>query len=310
MAAILVYSDKEKLALELLTAARLIAQDTGLEVKALAINDKALAEDLAVRGTEVYWADNPDLLLADTAAVAAALQQAVEKLDVSVVLLSSNRRGKELAGRLAQKIGAGNLTDVTGLQVSAGKVQCTRNALGGATIATQQIETEKAVMALAPRSFEPAAAQSGGEIKALAFEGITPSVKLVETKSKAGDTSDIQGAEVLVIIGQGVEKGDIALAENIAKALGGEIACSKPVATDKKWLPEDRIIGLSGKKCKPQLAIILGVSGQVQFTVGIRDASTIVAVNSDENAYMLQIADYAMVADASQVLTELNKALG
>jgi electron transfer flavoprotein alpha subunit len=310
MGTILVYSDKAKLAGELLTAARFIAKETGGEVNALVINNDALGNELVDKGAEVYLVNDPNLLLADTAAVAAALQQVVENLNVDIILLSSDRRGKELAGRLAQKIGAGSLADVSGLQVSGGKVQCTRNALGGATIATQQIETDKAVIALAARAFEAAASQQGGEIKKLDVQAVTPSVKLLETRSKASNAADIQAAEVLVIVGQGVEQADLGLAENIAKAMGGEIACSKPVATDKKWLPEERIIGLSGKKCKPRLALILGVSGQVQFTVGIRDAGTIIAVNSDENAYMLQAADYALVGDASQVLVELNKALG
>lgn len=147
------------------------------------------------------------------------------------------------------------------------------------------------------------------KINEFVMDAVTPSVKLLQTELKAGDVADIQAADVLVVIGQGVEEDDLPIAEKIAKKLGGEIACSKPVATDKKWLPEDRIIGLSGKKCKPQLAIVLGVSGQVQFTVGIRDAHTIIAVNNDENAYMLQVADYAMVSDAGQVINELNKAL-
>lgn len=310
MAGILIYSDKNQLASELLTAARLIAKDTNMNVKALVLNNDAQAEELAGRGAEVYQINHPEIQMADTAALAAALQQATEKLDSSIILLSSNRRGKELAGRLAQKLAAGSLSDVSGLQVSDGKIQCTRNALGGATLATQQIDTEKAVIALAARSYEAAAPQEGGQVKELVIDGAAASVKLLETKSKTGDSADIQEAEILVVIGQGVEQSELPLAKNIAQKLGGEIACSKPIATDKKWLPEDRIVGLSGKKCKPQLAIILGVSGQVQFTVGIREASTIVAVNNDENAYMLQMADYAMVADAKQVLTELSKALG
>jgi len=310
MAGILIYSEKDKLALELLTAGRLIAKDTGLTVNALVLNNDAQAAGLAGKGAEVYKVNDEAILIADTAAVATALQQAMGKLDASVVLLSSNRRGKELAGRLAQKISAGSLSDVSGLQVSGGKIQCSRNALGGATIATQQIDTEKAVIALAARSFEAASEQDGGEVKQLAMDSVPSAIKVIETKSKAGDVVDIQAAEVLVVVGQGVEKDYVATAEKIAKTLGGEIACSKPIATDKKWLPEDRIVGLSGKKCKPQLAIVLGISGQVQFTVGIRDASVIVAVNNDENAYMLQLADYAMVADANEVLTELNKALG
>jgi electron transfer flavoprotein alpha subunit len=309
MAGILIYSDQDKLALELLTAARLIAEDANLNVKALVINNDAQAGELASRGAEVYQICSPELFAADTAALAAALQQVIEKLDLSMVLLSSNRRGKELAGRLAQKLAAGSLSDVSGLQVSGGKIQCTRNALGGATVATQQIDTEKAVIALAARSFEAAPIQDGGKINEFVMDAVTPSVKLLQTELKAGEAADIQAADVLVVIGQGVEKDDLPVAEKIAKKLGGEIACSKPVATDKKWLPEDRIIGLSGKKCKPQLAIVLGVSGQVQFTVGIRDAHTIIAVNNDENAYMLQVADYAMVSDAGQVINELNKAL-
>lgn len=83
------------------------------------------------------------------------------------------------------------------------------------------------------------------------------------------------------------------------------MACSKPVATDKKWLSEERVIGLSGKQCKPDLAILLGISGQVQFTVGIRDAKTIVAVNSDENAVINQMADYVLTADLHEVVPEL-----
>ena len=82
------------------------------------------------------------------------------------------------------------------------------------------------------------------------------------------------------------------------------------MATDKKWLSEERIIGLSGKKCKPQLAILMGISGQVQFTVGIRDAKTIVAVNSDENATINQMADYIITADLLDVVAQMNQKLG
>ncbi|MDD4170721.1 MAG: electron transfer flavoprotein subunit alpha/FixB family protein [Syntrophomonas sp.] len=309
MAAILIYSEKSPLALELLTAAAVIAQDTDLDVKAVCINNNEQADEMAGRGATTYHIQD-NLNLADTACVAAALEQAVNKLDASIVLLSSNRRGKELAGRLAQKIQAGCLTDVNGLAVVEGKIQCSRNALGGAVISTQRIETEQQVIALTPRSFEARPVQEGGSIKQLAIEAVSSPLKLISSRGKAGDTVDIEAADILVIVGQGMEEEDMGLVKSIAQTLGGEIACSKPLATDRKWLPEDRIVGLSGKKCKPQLAIILGVSGQVQFTVGIRDAHTIVAINNDENAYILQMADYAMVADLKEILPELKGALG
>ncbi len=307
--AILIYSEKNELALELLTAARVIAANIGTDINALCLNNDEQAENLATAGVKVYSISHNTINLTDTASVAGIIQKAAGQLNASTVLLASNRRGKELAGRLAQKLDAGCLTDVNGLQVINEKVQCTRNTLGGATVATQQVESERQVIALVPRSFAAAAPEEGGSVQRLTIESEASPIKLVACRSKAGDAVDIEAADILVIVGQGMEKEDMGLAESIAKTLGGEIACSKPVATDKKWLAEDRIVGLSGKKCKPQLAIILGVSGQVQFTVGIRDAHTIVAINNDENAYILQMADYAMVADLKEILPELNQAL-
>lgn len=308
MAGILVYSDKASCALELITAAQLIAKDLGLPVQAVSINDGDQATELGKRA-ETYKIDNAAINLADTAAVSAALKQAADQLSANIILLSSNRRGKEIAGRLAQALGAGCLTDVNSLQVNNGKIECSRNALGGATVATQVVEGENQVIAIMPKSFEQAS-EASGSVSDLTVE-VKAGVKVIEVKSKTGDSVDIEAADILVAVGQGLEnQSDLGKVEALAKALGGEIACSKPVATDKKWLSEERIIGLSGKKCKPSLAIILGVSGQVQFTVGIRDAKTIVAVNNDENAYMLQMADYVMVADLEDVLPELVKALG
>lgn len=307
--AILIYSEKSGLALELLTAARVIAAQIGTDINALCLNNEEQAEELAAAGVRTYSVKNNAINLADTASVAGVLQNAAGQLDASIVLLASNRRGKELAGRLAQKLDAGCLTDVNGLQVINEKVQCTRNTLGGATIATQQIESERQVIALSPRAFVPAVLQEGGIVEELSIEVAGSPIRLIASRNKGGDVVDIEAADILVVVGQGMEKEDMRLAESIAGKLGGEIGCSKPVATDKKWLAEDRIIGLSGKKCKPQLAIILGVSGQVQFTVGIRDAHTIVAINNDENAYILQMADYAMVADLKTILPELDQAL-
>ena len=238
-----------------------------------------------------------------------ALPISAQKLSASIILLSSNRRGKELAGRLAQSLAAGCLSDVNSLKASNGKIECLRNALGGATVATQQIETENQVIAIMPKAFEPAP-ESSGSLNDLAVDVQASAIKVLEVKPKAGDSVDIEAADILVAVGQGLEnQGDLAQVEAIAKALGGEVACSKPVATDKKWLSEERIIGLSGKKCKPSLAILLGISGQVQFTVGIRDSKTIVAINNDENADIMKMADYVMVADVEDVLPELLKAL-
>ena len=308
MAGILIFSDKTNLALELLTAANSISSSNG-DIKAVTINNDEQAQALSEAGANVYRINAAELILADVSAVAAALGQAAAELGSDIILLSSNRRGKELAGRLAQVIGAGCLTDVNSLEAADGKINCNRNALGGATVANQYLKADKQVIAIAPKSFTPAAGGSGS-INDLSVEVKPSAVKLLEVKTKAGDSVDIEAAEVLVAIGQGLNsKDDLAMVEELAKLLGGEVACSKPVATDKKWLSEDRVIGLSGKICKPQLAIILGISGQVQFTVGIRDAKTIVSINTDENATINSLSDYVLTTDLHEAVKAMNAAL-
>lgn len=304
MAEVIVYSANPELALELITAARLIND----KVVALSINDDELAQTLSQAGARAIKLTHPDLTVADTAAVAAAIKQVLDGVQAEVVLLSSDRRGKELAGRLAQVIGAGCLTDVAALEVKGGQIECQRNALGGATVAVQCIEGPQ-LIAIRPRSY-PAAEAAAGSLEEMAVDIKASGIKVLEFKAKAGDTVDIEAAEILVAVGQGLsDEGQLAGVQNLAAKLGGEVACSKPIATDKKWLSEERIIGLSGKKCKPQLALLFGISGQVQFTVGIRDARVIVAVNTDENAAINYMADYIMQADLHQVIQDLSQKL-
>lgn len=308
MAGVLIFSENQGLALELLTAANSL---NPAAVSACVINNDEQAQALASAGIKVYAVKNNDLVMADVGAVAGAIKQVADKAGADIVLLASNRRGKELAGRLAQAMDAGCLTDVTALNIEGDKILCQRNALGGATVATQYIDADKKVIAIRPRTFEAAASVGAGSVEEVAVEVKKAGITVLEFKSRAGDTVDIEAAEVLVAVGQGLNsQDDLPAVEELAKKLGGEVACSKPVATDKKWLSEERIIGLSGKKCKPQLAVLLGISGQVQFTVGIRDAKTIVAVNSDEKASINQMADYIITADLHDVVAEMNKKLG
>jgi len=310
MAGILVYSNKSTLALELLNAAAGLAQTDSWRVKALSINNNGQAAQLAARGAEALALEDPALNPADPAVMARAIGQVAAQVEARIILLSSDRRGKELAGRLAQIWGAGCLTDVKSLKSENGALLCIRNVLGGATVATQQIVSDRQVIAISPGAFAAAGERTGGTVRPAVVEVKPSALKLLEVREKAGDSVDIEAADILVVVGQGVEnRQDLPLIQEIAKALGAEVACSKPVASDKKWLGEERIVGLSGKICKPQLAVILGVSGQVQFTVGIREAGTIVSINSDEKAFMNSMADYVLVADLKDIIPELAKQL-
>lgn len=310
MAGIIVYSNKSNLALELLNAAAGLAEVGGQGIKAVSINNKVQAADLAARGAEVLEVEDPTVNTADTAAIARIVGQVADQVGARIIFLSSDRRGKELAGRLAQIWGAGCLTDVKSMKNENGALLCVRNVLGGATVATQQIVGDRQVIALSPGSFAQAAERVGGTINPIAVDIKASALKLLEVREKTGDSVNIEAADILVVVGQGVEdQQDLPLIQQIAEALGAEVACSKPVASDKKWLGEERIVGLSGKICKPQLAIILGVSGQVQFTVGIREAGTIVSINNDEKAFMNSMADYILTADLKDIIPELAKQL-
>lgn len=324
MAGILIYSEKTELAVELLAAARTISGATGWPVNALCINDDSQAAVLAGQGAAVMHARQAVLNCADTGAMASAIKQAVACAGASMVLLSSDRRGKELAGRVAAELRAGCLTDVRGFQLSGERVEWTRNVLGGASVATQSISTDYQVAALAPGQFaagdvpvsDPALSHNpgydpgAGSITCIDVDFHPTGVKLVAINPRTSSGIDIESARNLVVVGMGVEEeGQLAEINQIVKILDGEIACSKPVATDRKWYDEERIIGLSGKACRPELALILGVSGQVQFTVGIRDARTIVSINRDENAGINSLADYILTADLKEAIPALKAAL-
>ena len=113
-------------------------------------------------------------------------------------------------------------------------------------------------------------------------------------------------AKIIVCVGRGVGKPeDIKLARDLAEVLNGEVGCSRPVAEELNWLPEELYLGISGKKVKPELYIGLGVSGQIQHVTGIRDSKVIFAVNQDENAPIFEAADYGIVGDLYQVVPKL-----
>lgn len=302
---ILVYSEHTLRVRELITAAQTLEE----KVTALVAGDASQAQDLAHTGAEVAFIEQ-DLPLSDTAAMAEIVAQAAAAVNADIVLLASNRRGKELAGRLAQKIGAGCLTDLCSLELAGGELKGVRNTLGGATEATQAITSVKKVVTVSPKAYEQAGSTGNGSVSTLSVTMPEKKITLKESRVREKDNIDIEAAGVIVAVGQGLDdKATLDLADEVAKGLGGVLACSKPVATDRKWLSEERVVGLSGKICAPELALVLGISGQVQFTVGIRDAGTIVTVNNDENAPMCKMGDYVLVSDMKEVLVLLKDAI-
>jgi electron transfer flavoprotein alpha subunit len=307
MSSILVFSETDRCAFELLHKAKDLGGKMNLEVAAAPLTGLQ-AEEYGRRGCTRIYIGLPELPQPFEASLwARALSRIAEAAQAAVILIGSTRSGKELSGRLSQILGAGCLTDCQSLEYENGGLVAARNAFGGATVAAQKLTTRLQILALKPYLCDPAPpGEGGGEVIRVPLDLKPSPVKKLKRMPKDLEAADIEGAEVLICVGKGLAKQeDLKIAENLASALGGLVACTKPLATDLKWLPEGRIIGLSGKKGKPKLAVCAGISGQVQFAVGIRDARTIVAVNTDPNAYIFQMADYGLIGDLHQILPQL-----
>jgi electron transfer flavoprotein alpha subunit len=263
MKGILIYSESQETALGLLAKARDLVSDqsTLISIALLGRDPEAQADTFISHGADtVYLGVEDSLTHFDSRSYAEALFQIVRKSEANVILIGSTQQGRELAPRLAQKLSAGCLTDALGLSVSVNS--------------------------------------TSGEVIPLSLQFSAPATRLLERQSKETGLVNIENADVLVCIGRGVaQKDDLHLAQALADAVGGMIACTRPISHENHWLAENQMIGISGKVLSPGLYFGVGVSGQIQHTVGILDAKTIVAINKDSNAPIFNIADYGIVGD-------------
>jgi electron transfer flavoprotein alpha subunit len=314
MSEILVFSDKDETAFELVSKSREFAKDLGATVSAALLGEGAAgkADDYFSYGADkVYVSEHPALKDFYVGTYAEALREIAENGDAEFLLLGSSKRGKELAGRVAQKLNAGAVTDANNVRVSDGNLVADRYAYGGNTVASQVITTPKKVISVMPKTFELGAKEAKqGEVVNVDLDLRDPELKIVERRRKAGEEVNLEEAEMLICVGRGVQnREDLAMIEELADLLGAEIGCTKTPASDWEWFSEERMVGLSGKKCKPKLYISIGISGQIQHTVGVLDSKIIVTVNKDENALMFNITDYGIVGDLYDVVPNLNEKL-
>ncbi len=308
-----VFSEIPQLAFELLGKGRDLADQLGTEL--LAISTSEDTENLIQRGADrVLSLSDPALKIFHVDTYTDALAALVAERKPDVLLIGATRSGLEFAPRLAERLKVGCVTEATRLEPDAEKnsLLAERVTLGGNLVETQ-ITKSKPQIATIPRGlFLPRQADASrrGEIIKLEPKLKPPSTKLVETKPKEAKGVKLSEAPVIVAFGRGVrKKEDIAIIEQLAQAVGGVIGCSRPIAEDLKWLPEDQYVGLSGQKVSPKLYVALGISGQIQHLTGIRNSRIIVAVNNDPKAPIFEFSDYAIVADLYQAIPALTEAV-
>ena len=165
------------------------------------------------------------------------------------------------------------------------------------------------VVVLAPGSFEDLKGEAA-EKESVDFAAPAHPAKFVERREKQGETVNLSAAKRAVGIGRGLAKQeDLEMVYAFAAKLGAEVGCSRPIAQGENWMAISRYIGVSGVMLKPDIYVALGISGQVQHTVGVRDAKIIIAVNKDKNAPIFKQCDYGIVGDIYKVVPALTELL-
>jgi electron transfer flavoprotein alpha subunit len=293
----------KKSTLNALTAAQQLAEKSGGQVQALVVGQgvSTAAQELAAHGVPVHAVDSAAFEhgLAEThsAAVAAAAKQ----LGASDVLVAATAYGKDIAPRIAAKLGAGLASDVLGV-VSANQFR--RAMWAGNAIATVEVTTPLKAVTVRATEF-PAApkADSPGAVQALNLEAPAAKTKFVEFSEVKSTRPELTDASVVVSGGRGT-KGDFKPIEALADVLGAAVGASRAVV-DAGWQPNDLQVGQTGKVVAPKLYIAAGISGAIQHLAGMKGSKTIVAVNKDPEAPIFQVADYGLVADLFKALPEI-----
>jgi electron transfer flavoprotein alpha subunit len=305
---ILACSETSEGAFELLTKGREVSKALRIELAAVvfgkADSDCQPYFEYGAQKTILVPQDSVGRLDAET--YANVLFQISKESGPDILLLRSTRLGKETAGRVAQKLQAGCITDAIGLDMKGSDLVVNRYALGGNTVSSEIIKSPKKVISFMPRTFEAQKAPAQGEVVKPDLKVPKTRVELVELRKKTGEAVNIESAETLVCVGKGIgKKEDLEMVKELASLLGGELGCTRALSSDYHWISEDRMVGISGKRCKPKLDVSIGVSGQIQHTVGIMTSKLIVAINKDKEAPIFKMADYGIVGDLYQVVPKL-----
>lgn len=275
-----------------------------------------LAEELAAyEMAEVVCADHSALGRYTPDAYAEALRQMIDQVNPSLVLFPHTYQTRDLAPKLATSLGKPFISDAVAIRFEEGEAVFVRQLFQGklhADIAAAGKPPHFASLQSGAQRGD--AAQRGSSAAPVRRLRIAIDAASIRTRSdtpyqEAADAVDLGAAGIIVSVGRGIQSPDnIPLAEDLARALGGELAASRPIC-DSGWLPLDRQIGSSGQTVAPDLYLALGISGAIQHVVGMKGAKTIVAVNQDEGAPIFEIADYGVAADLFDIVPALLKAL-
>lgn len=303
---ILVYTESEqgkfkKVALEVASYAKVVANQLGTTVTAVTINANDTSELGNYGVDKVLQVSNSQLENFNANAYASVIKQAAEKEDVKVVIVSSSIDSKYLAPLLAVGLNAGYVSNVVDAPASTSPFIVKRTVFSNKAFEMSQINTEIKLIGVSKNSygiFENSANASN--------EDFSPSIPdfgvTVESVDRTTDKVTIADAEIVVSGGRGLKGPENwGIIEELAEVLGAAIACSKPVS-DLGWRPHSEHVGQTGKPVAANLYIAIGISGAIQHLAGINASKVKVVINTDPEAPFFKAADYGVVGDAFEVV--------
>lgn len=300
----------KKVAFELASYAKKVAESLGTTVTAVTVNTNDVSELSKYGVDKVLKVSNDKLSSFNAKAYADVIKQAAKKEGSKVIVLSSTTDSIYLAPLVTVGLDAGYASNVVGLPLSISPFQVKRNAFSNKAFNVTEISTDVKVIGLAKNSYGLVESNSS-----LSTEDFSPSLNEADFSVKVENVEKVTGkvtiadAEVVVSGGRGLKGPENwGLVEELATVLGAATACSKPVS-DLGWRPHSEHVGQTGKPVATNLYIAIGISGAIQHIAGINSSKVKVVINSDPEAPFFKVADYGVVGDAFEIVPKLTQKL-
>ncbi len=298
--------------LQMLTKGRELADKAGVGLAVLVLGH-GLDDVVGVlrgKGMDALWVlDHPALARAGGGVEAHAIAEAVRAIDPGLVLIGYSLVGMELAPAIAVRLGVTAMTNCVDVEIEDGAVVVTRPFFDGTQHAKIVLDGKGPHLVALQGGATPTVRLGATEVSvrpvAVDVSAIPARGQVLEVIEEAASDVDITKAEIIVAVGRGIGgKEKIAVIEELTQALGGLMACSRPLV-DLGWLGRERQVGASGKSVAPKVYLACGISGASQHLSGMSDSRLIVAINKDPNAPIFQIAHYGVVGDLLEIIPAL-----
>ena len=302
-----------KVAQEVVTAARILADGMGTEVVAAVLGKpgtSGVANELGRFGADRVVAGESDAFdKYHPEGFTTAIVNYIKENGCEGALFPATALGRDLAPRVAARLGVEYLSEVTGLAVEGGQVVANRPKYAGKLNARITVASKPAVLALRPNSFNPVENAKAGTVEPLnvSMDGADFGTIVREIRAAAGEKMDVAEAPVIVAGGRGLGSAEnFKMLEDLADAFHGRatVGASRAVV-DAGWRPHGEQVGQTGKTVSPTLYFAVGISGAIQHLAGMRSSRYIVAINKDPEAPIFKVADYGIVGDLNQIVPRL-----